>query len=233
MKTKKRHDEGFHRPFAELKRQLQMRSHAETPCERHRSNIDVTPSAGSDREMFLAAMEGVVRLDRSKYWMMPKGPSGSLGRRKEPDEDGYGNLRRLILTGEGFDVSLTPEYIEGASPDLDPHVPRLLHRGKYAIQAHLDLHGFTAREARLQFDRFMEVSLREGLRTVLIIHGRGLSSPKEPVLKRCLQEWILRSSWRRWVSAYCTARSCDGGAGATVLLLRKVRSRRKGRTHGR
>ncbi len=226
MKTTKRHEEGFHRPFAELKRRLQMRSDAEMPCDRSRSDADGTPSAMNDREMFLAAMKGVVRLDRSKYWMMPKGPSRPTGPRRDMDIDGYGNLHRLILTGEGFDVSLTPEYIEGASPDLDPHVPRLLHRGKYAIQAHLDLHGFTAREARLQFDRFMETSLREGLRTVLIIHGRGLSSPKEPVLKRCLQEWILRSSWRRWVSAYCTARSCDGGAGATVLLLRKVRSRR-------
>lgn len=233
MRTNKRHDDGFHRPFAELKRQLKMHTDAETPCERPRSDIGVTPSFKSDREMFLAAMEGVIRLDRSKCWLMPKGSSGSLGRRKEPEEDGYANLQRLILTGEGFDVSLTPEYIEGVSPDLDPHVPRLLHRGKYAIQAHLDLHGFTAREARLRFDRFMETSLREGLRTVLIIHGRGLSSPKEPVLKRCLQEWILRSSWRRWVSAYCTARSCDGGAGATVLLLRKVRCRRGGRMHER
>ncbi len=216
-----------------MKLQLQKRPDAQKPCNRLDSDMGDEPSDVSDRELFLAAMKGVVRLDRSKYWMIPKGSSSSTRYRIESDMDGSDNLHRLVLTGEGFDVSLTPEYIEGTSPDLDPHVPRLLHRGKYAIQAHLDLHGFTARQARLQFDRFMETSLREGLRTVLIIHGRGLSSPKEPVLKHCLQEWILRSSWRRWVSAYCTARSCDGGAGATVLLLRRVRSRRGARMHGR
>jgi DNA-nicking Smr family endonuclease len=63
--------------------------------------------------------------------------------------------------------------------------------------------------------------VRQGLRTVLIIHGRGLSSPGEPVLKPLLEERLNRDGWRKWVLAYTSARACDGGAGATYVLLRK------------
>jgi len=64
---------------------------------------------------------------------------------------------------------------------------------------------------------------------VLIVHGRGLSSPFEPVLKRKVVEWLTHGPWRKWVAAYASARICDGGAGATYVLLspRPVSKRRK------
>ena len=88
------------------------------------------------------------------------------------------------------------------------------------MQDHLDLHGLTAAEARDAVDRFLTNAVRQGLRTVLIIHGRGLSSPGEPVLKSRLMQWLNRGVWRKWVMAYTSARRCDGGAGATYVLLR-------------
>ena len=89
-----------------------------------------------------------------------------------------------------------------------------------SVQDHLDLHGLTAAEARDAVDRFLTNAVRQGLRTVLIIHGRGLSSPGEPVLKSRLMQWLNRGVWRKWVMAYTSARRCDGGAGATYVLLR-------------
>jgi DNA-nicking Smr family endonuclease len=56
---------------------------------------------------------------------------------------------------------------------------------------------------------------------ILITHGRGLSSPLEPVLKRKVVEWLTHGPWRKWVIAYSSARICDGGAGATYVLLRQ------------
>jgi DNA-nicking Smr family endonuclease len=66
---------------------------------------------------------------------------------------------------------------------------------------------------------------------VLIVHGRGLCSPAEPVLKGLVHRHLRRNPWRRWVLAFTSARMIDGGAGATcVLLRRRPRSRkRKGR----
>jgi DNA-nicking Smr family endonuclease len=70
------------------------------------------------------------------------------------------------------------------------------------------------------FEMFMDDSVNQGKRTVLVIHGRGLSSPAEPVLKTHVYKWLTRGRWRRWVAAFASARSCDGGTGATYVLLR-------------
>lgn len=63
--------------------------------------------------------------------------------------------------------------------------------------------------------------MTNGKRGVLVIHGRGRSSPSEPVLKKKVIDWLTHGTWRKWVVAYSSARPCDGGAGATYILLRE------------
>jgi DNA-nicking Smr family endonuclease len=84
----------------------------------------------------------------------------------------------------------------------------------------VDLHGLLAEDAKEVFEKFLKWAVTTGKTGVLIIHGRGLSSPSEPVLKKKVVEWLTRGPWRKWVAAYCSARICDGGAGATYVLLR-------------
>jgi DNA-nicking Smr family endonuclease len=55
----------------------------------------------------------------------------------------------------------------------------------------------------------------------LVIHGRGLSSPADPVLKTKVAEWLCSNRWRKWVVAFTSARMCDGGSGASYILLRR------------
>jgi len=63
-------------------------------------------------------------------------------------------------------------------------------------------------------------------RCVLIIHGRGHGSKDHiPVLKNALKSWFTRRALRKKILAFTTARSCDGGAGAVYVLLKKFRSR--------
>ncbi|WP_051327989.1 Smr/MutS family protein [Desulfatirhabdium butyrativorans] len=228
MKRHTHPDNGFHRPFADLKKRFQApasEGHPEAVLKKP-ERLDTCPD---DFELFRQTMCDVTPLPGRGKYRMAKSEHPAATPRQTPDADGFAKLHRLVLTGEGFDVSLTPEYIEGTASDISRHIPRSLYRGRFSIQAHLDLHGYTAREARIRFDAFLETCLRDSLRIVLIIHGRGLSSPGEPVLKRCVQEWIVRSSWRKWVSAYCSARSCDGGSGATVLMLRNLQAHPKKR----
>jgi DNA-nicking Smr family endonuclease len=127
----------------------------------------------------------------------------------------------LVDTGQGFSVADTPEYMEGVGGPTPPEITRRLHRGDFAVQAHLDLHGFSAAEAQDVFDAFMKEALAAGKRAVLIIHGRGLSSPAQPVLKTRVAEWLSTGYWRKWVVAYASARLCDGGGGASYVLLRR------------
>lgn len=95
---------------------------------------------------------------------------------------------------------------------------RKLARGKFSVQAELDLHGMTVVEARDALSAFIEGSLAYGHSCVRIIHGKGLGSGHSgPVLKRKVDAWL-----RRWVSilAYASAKPVDGGTGAVYVLLK-------------
>ena len=129
-------------------------------------------------------------------------------------------LKELIEFGTGFVVSLTPEYVEGTANKASPEVARRLHRGYFSIQAHIDLHGLGVYDAHHAFDGFLNKCITAGKRAVLIIHGRGLSSPYEPVLKTKVYQWLTTAPWHKWVIAFTSARLCDGGTGATYVLLR-------------
>lgn len=99
---------------------------------------------------------------------------------------------------------------------------RKLRRGHWKIQDHLDLHGHTAAEARVLTAAFLAHAVRNGLRCVRIVHGKGLSSPnREPVLKKKLSGWLAQ---RDEVLAYCQAPQTEGGGGAVLVLLRGSRS---------
>lgn len=95
---------------------------------------------------------------------------------------------------------------------------RKLRRGQWKIQDHLDLHGLTAPEARILTAAFLAHAVRNGLRCVRIVHGKGLGSPnREPVLKKKLAGWLAQ---RDEVLAYCQAPATEGGSGAVLVLLR-------------
>ena len=100
---------------------------------------------------------------------------------------------------------------------LPQSVLRDLRRGRWVVQAHLDLHGCTRDEARDQVVVFINASIARDHRCIRIVHGKGLRSPgREPVLKKLVLGWL---SQRREVLAFCQARPVDGGSGAVIVLL--------------
>lgn len=116
-------------------------------------------------------------------------------------------------------VWLTPEYIEGRAPGVNRRIVKVLREGKIAIKRTLNLRGMFIEEAKKAFEEFMKEAILNGDRCVLIIHGRGLSSKKEPVLKNKVKDWLEKGMFRKYILAYCSARPCDGGLGATYVLL--------------
>ena len=182
-----------------------------------------------EEELFKKAMEGVRPISRENYIeriFQIELPESS---RDKEDAEILEKLADLVKYGRGFHVADTPEYIEGTNYHIHPTVAKRLHRGDYSIQAFVDLHGLLAEDAREVFEKFLRWAVITGKTGVLIVHGRGLSSPFEPVLKRKVVEWLTHGPWRKWVAAYASARICDGGAGATYVLLspRPVSKRRK------
>jgi DNA-nicking Smr family endonuclease len=103
-------------------------------------------------------------------------------------------------------------------PGMSPNVLRDLRRGRWVVQAHVDLHGMNREEARQHVALFLAECLKHGYRCVRIVHGKGLGSPgREPVLKKLVQGWLAQ---RQEVLAFCQARPAEGGAGAVVAMLR-------------
>jgi len=226
---------GFFKPFKNLDTLLQGRQIKLKPAPIPPSQD--TPGKQMDRRqeraIFNDAMADVKKISRSNC------PAGSPAAPKPPTPEAdleYESIRQLtdlVNNGTGFVVSLTPEYIEGIAHGVNPAIAHRLHRGDFSIQAHTDLHGLGVEAAREIFDEFFHKSIADGKNAVLIIHGRGLSSPAAPVLKTKVYRWLTTSPWHKWVVAFTSARLCDGAAGATYVLLRQrpqtKRFRKKGK----
>jgi len=112
------------------------------------------------------------------------------------------------------------EHVSYARPGVQNTVMRKLRKGNFAIQAELDLHGYTVEEARQETAAFLLACAADGLRCVRIIHGKSGHIPGQPPrIKNMLARWLPA---RSQVLALCSARPEDGGTGALYVLLRKL-----------
>lgn len=212
-----------YKPFKSLKELLNDR-YARLSDYNNNSIIDGTDAElipNDEEKLFEKAMKDVIPISRGNSGERITGVKLPEISKIDTDAEVFASLRNLIENGEGFIVADTPEYIEGTGYSANRITVERLHRGEFSIQAHIDLHGLNADDARKRLENFLKESIVSGKRAVLIIHGRGLSSPVKPVLKTKVIEWLTAGSWRKWVIAYSSARLCDGGTGATYVLLRQ------------
>ncbi|MDR5875663.1 Smr/MutS family protein [Vreelandella gomseomensis] len=123
-------------------------------------------------------------------------------------------------TSDGRVEAVRPsEYLEFSVADLPWRTFSQLKRGQTAWQAGLDLHGYTLEEARAELESFLRDATSQGLRCVLVVHGKAWGATADfPVLKSHTNAWL-----REWpgVLAFCSATELDGGTGAVYILLRK------------
>jgi DNA-nicking Smr family endonuclease len=135
-------------------------------------------------------------------------------------------LSDLVSGQAPFDITESDEYVEGYRVGLDPRLVSQLRRGEFAVQAHFDMHGMIQSAAKEALKEFIIASVRKGLRTVLVVHGRGLRSPGgHSVLKHASAGWLSHGAIGGHVLAFTSARTADGGAGATYVLLKREKSR--------
>jgi DNA-nicking Smr family endonuclease len=120
-----------------------------------------------------------------------------------------------------FAIEIAGEDVRALAPGVDrAHLQRLV-RGEIAIDVEIDLHGCSEAEARqLVADTLAEMQ-SQGERCARVVHGRGRHSVAGPVLKAALLEWLTTPPLAQRVLAFATAGPGAGGAGATLVLLRR------------
>ncbi|HCS26587.1 MAG TPA: DNA endonuclease SmrA [Spongiibacteraceae bacterium] len=96
---------------------------------------------------------------------------------------------------------------------------RKLKQGSYEHEARLDLHRMTVEQARREVFSFINEAEQLSLRSLLIVHGKGLGSQAQgAVLKSYLNAWLPQLPS---VLAYVSAQPRHGGVGAVYVLLKK------------
>ena len=172
-----------------------------------------------DAELFRAAVADAVPLATDRAHHEPP-PPPAIPRQHRRDE-------RAALDESLHGPALLDLHLEGGDEaawlraGVAQTVLRDLRRGRWVVQAALDLHGMNREEARQHIAIFLAECPVQGHRCVRIVHGKGLRSPgREPVLKKLVLGWLAQ---RNEVLAFCQARAAEGGAGAVIVLLRAAR----------
>jgi DNA-nicking Smr family endonuclease len=181
--------------------------------------VEEIPQDLPDDQLFEFAMKDVKSLGWSAVPLHPRPPMEI-----QPQDDELHALRALeeFVREGNVEIEQTAEYIEGS---VHPH-GRLylddLRSGRFSVQAYVDLHGLNLQDARFILEEFLLESVRAGFSCVRVIHGRGRHSHKHhSILKENVQRWLCTRRMSRHVTAYTSARRCDGGGGAVYVLLRK------------
>lgn len=168
-----------------------------------------------EASLFLAATRDVVvlRVDARPPKPAPPPP---VPRQRLLDEQAA--LAASLSDGiDGDGLLDSDDALSFTRAGVNPLTVRRLRRGQWVIQAQLDLHGMTRDEAREAVSKFIQRAVRDGVRCVRIVHGKGNGSiNREPVLKGLVRRWLAQT---HDVLAYTQARAADGGAGALIVLL--------------
>jgi DNA-nicking Smr family endonuclease len=173
----------------------------------------------NDEELFVIAMREVREIKEFRRIPVRRQKAIVLRRKMFPDKEAIKALDEIVTGRRAMHLPDTQEYVEWINQDYRGTVIEKLHEGKFSVQDYMDLHGLCVEEAESAVGHFLKESRIKGHRCIKIIHGRGLRSPKGPVLKEALIKW-LSGRHRKNIVAFVTARQCDGGLGALYVLLR-------------
>ena len=186
------------------------------------------PPEDDGAELFLQAMGGVKKLKGGpaaatkgasaapvgSQVMQPPAPSPADKAAAELFLEEIGRLKMEVKFTEDVpnEDELTP---------LSGNRLRQVKRGIISVDRQLDLHGLNRDEALAELPRFLRNARIKGCAAVLVITGKGLNSPGEPVLQQVVAGW-LRDAGRDQVVEFSPAPREMGGNGAFVVFLRPM-----------
>ena len=122
------------------------------------------------------------------------------------------------------------EYVTPVLPDeilsfvrggIQDKLKSKLKKGQIPFEAKIDLHGATVKQAGKELQNAIERAYANGIRCILVVHGRGLGSfDNKPALKTHVNYWLRELPQ---VLAFHSALKKHGGTGALYVLLKRQR----------
>ncbi len=110
------------------------------------------------------------------------------------------------------------EYLEWKQDGVQNAVFDKLKKGNYAVEANLDLHRKTVKQARQEVFDFLLAATARQQRCVVMSPGKGEMSSTPGRLKSYVAHWLMEHAQ---VIAYCSALRQHGGVGAVYVLVKK------------
>jgi DNA-nicking Smr family endonuclease len=172
--------------------------------------------SAEDVELFRNAVKGTTPLRHDKITPQPKKTSPRKISAQEMEKPVPDYIEREYIPAVEADERLLFER-----PGLQHKTWKKLRKGRFPVEARLDLHGCTVERAGQRLHHFIRSCHDQGKRSVIIVHGRGhRSAGSKPVLKAQVNHWLRNEAL---VLAFCSAQICDGGTGALYVLLKNRR----------
>ena len=106
---------------------------------------------------------------------------------------------------------------------FDRRLRQRVARGHIAIDARLDLHGMTQKQAHAALASFLDQAQGQDAKLVLVVtgKGRGDAGGERGVLRRQVPLWLSLPEFRRFIVSFEEAHVGHGGEGALYLRLRR------------
>jgi len=224
-------------PFSSMKGLcVSAASAEENRAEAHSPEPEAAPEQTKDAD-FTAAMGniGVQRLEGQGNFYVDDMAATQADRQTE-EEKSASNFVAPERGGEELSdddlflhhLGQMDSVFNDSYPDTETPEPQLgvaqrmrqLRKGRLRPEASLDLHGCYREEARSKVRAFLQNRHLAGMKTVLIITGRGQRSEGgEPVLRSEIETY-LQTKASAWVVEWGRAPKQYGGDGALVVFLR-------------
>ena len=109
---------------------------------------------------------------------------------------------------------------------LDRRLKQRVARGRDAIEARIDLHGMTQRQAHEALLAFLRRAQANGKKIALVVTGKGGgklardgSSESSGVLRRQVPLWLALPEFRPFIVGFDEAHVSHGGAGRALCAV--------------
>jgi len=181
----------------------------------------------SEDDIFLEEMADVKPLAREPRERLKRAAEAVALKARRAAAEGLNKTPLNPLVDEGVEPLDAWYVLSFKRPGIQNGVYKKLRMGRYETEARLDLHRMTVAQARDEVNNFIKESMALGLRTVLILHGKGQRKAEQTqtaVLKGYVNQWLQDLEP---VQAFHSAQPIHGGTGAVYVLLRKSAEKKR------